>query len=75
MNSGLKFAAWAALFAFVLYLLASMFIQPGWDDQLILDGVFAGLILSGLRMVWNKQKEIEQKLDKLLKEKKDTHEN
>ena len=75
MNSGLKFAAWAALFAFVLYLLSSMFTGPGRDDQLILDGVFAGLILSGLRMVWNKQKEIEQKLDKLLKEKKDTHEN
>lgn len=75
MNSGLKFAAWAALFAFVLYLLSSMFTGPGRDDQLILDGVFAGLILSGLRMVWNKQKEIEQKLDKLLKEKEDTHEN
>ena len=68
MNSGLKFAAWAALFAFVLYLLASIFTQPGWDDQLILDGVFVGLILSGLRMVWNKQKEIEQKLDSLLAE-------
>lgn len=75
MNSGLKFAAWAALFAFVLYLLSSMFTGPGRDDQLILDGVFTGLILSGLRMVWNKQKEIEQKLDKLLKEKEDTHEN
>ena len=74
MNSGLKFAAWAALFAFVFYLF-SMFTGPGRDDQLLLDAVLTGLVLSGLWMVWNKQKEIEQKLDKLLKEKKDIHEN
>lgn len=75
MNNGLKFAAWAALFVFVFYLFASMFTGSGRDDQLLLDGVLTGLVLSGLRMVWSKQKEIEQKLDKLLKEKKDTHEN
>ncbi|MGO5021950.1 hypothetical protein ACTQ4E_02490 [Lawsonibacter sp. LCP25S3_G6] len=75
MNNGLKFAAWAALFVFVIYLLASMFTGPGRDDQLLLDAVLTGLVLSGLWMVWNKQKEMEQKLDKLLKEKKGTHEN
>lgn len=74
MNSGVKFAAWAALFAFALYLF-SLFTGPGRDDQLLLDAVLMGLVLSGLWMVWNKQKEIEQKLDKLLKEKKDGHEN
>ena len=73
MNKGLKFAVWAALFAFVLYLF-SLFTGPGRDDQLLLDAVFTGLVLSGLLMVWNKQKEIEQKLDKLLKEKKDEYE-
>ena len=74
MNKSLKFAAWAALFAVVLYMAASLFTGSGRDDQLLLDGVLTGLVLSGLRMVWSKQKEIEQKLDKLLREKKDGHE-
>ena len=74
MNKGLKFAAWAALFTFALYLF-SLFTGPGRDDQMLLDAVLTGLVLSGLMMVWNEQKEIEQKLDKLLKEKKDEHEN
>ena len=73
MNKGLKFAGWAALFAFALYLF-SLFTGPGRDDQLVLDAVLTGLVLSGLLMVWSEQKEIEEKLDKLLKEKKDEHE-
>lgn len=75
MNKGLKFAAWAALFAVVLYVVFSLMIGPGRDDQLLLEAVITGLVLSGLWMVWNKQKEIEQKLDKLLNEKKDGHED
>ena len=75
MNKGLKFAAWAALFAVVLYVVFSLMIGPGRDDQLLLEAVITGLVLSGLWMVWNKQKEIEQKLDKLLNEKKDEHED
>ena len=75
MNKGLKFATWAALFAVVLYVVFSLMIGPGRDDQLLLEAVITGLVLSGLWMVWNKQKEMEQKLDKLLKEKKGTHEN
>ena len=74
MNKSLKFAAWAALFAVVLYIAASLFTGSGRDDQLLLDAVLTGLVLSGLWMVWNKQKEIEQKLDKLLNKKKDEHE-
>ena len=74
MNKGLKFIAWAALFAFALYMLSSRFTGPGRDDQLLLDAVLTGLVLSGLWMVWNQQKEIEEKLDKLLKKKKDGHE-
>ena len=74
MNKGLKFAAWAALFAVVLYMAASLFTGSGRDDQLLLDAVLTGLVLSGLRMVWKQQKEIEEKLDKLLNKKKDEHE-
>ena len=74
MNKGLKFVAWAALFAVVLYMAASLFTGSGRDDQLLLDVVLAGLVLSGLRMVWNQQKEIEEKLDKLLNKKKDEYE-
>lgn len=74
MNKGLKFAAWAALFAVVLYMAASLFTGSGRDDQLLLDVILTGLVLSGLRMVWNQQKEIEEKLDKLLNKKKDEHE-
>ena len=73
MNNGLKFAAWAALFAFALYLF-SMFTGPGRDDRLLLEAVLTGLVLSGLWMVWNQQKKIEEKLDKLLNKKKDGHE-
>ena len=75
MNKGITFAALAALFAVVLYVVFSLMIGPGRDDQLLLDAVLTGLVLSGLWMVWNKQKEIEQKLDKLLNEKKDGHED
>lgn len=74
MNKGLKFAAWAALFSVVLYMAASLFTGSGRDDQLLLDVILTGLVLSGLRMVWNQQKEIEEKLDKLLNKKKDEHE-
>lgn len=74
MNKGLKFVAWAALFAVVLYMAASLFTGSGRDDQMLLDVVLAGLVLSGLRMVWNQQKEIEEKLDKLLNKKKDEYE-
>ena len=74
MNKGLKFAAWAALFAVVLYMAASLFTGSGRDDRLLLDAVLTGLVLSGLRMVWKQQKEIEEKLDKLLNKKKDEHE-
>lgn len=74
MNKGLKFAAWAALFSVVLYMAASLFTGSGRDDQLLLDVILTGLVLSGLRMVWNQQKEIEEKLDKLLNKKKDGHE-
>jgi len=74
MNKSLKFAAWAALFAVVLYIAASLFTGSGRDDQLLLDAVLTGLVLSGLRMVWKQQKEIEEKLDKLLNKKKDEHE-
>lgn len=74
MNKGLKFAVWAALFAVVLYMAASLFTGSGRDDQLLLDAVLTGLVLSGLRMVWKQQKEIEEKLDKLLNKKKDEHE-
>lgn len=74
MNKSLKFAAWAALFAVVLYMAASLFTGSGRDDQLLLDAVLTGLVLSGLRMVWKQQKEIEEKLDKLLNKKKDEHE-
>ncbi len=74
MNKSLKFAAWAALFAVVLYMAASLFTGSGRDDQLLLDTVLTGLVLSGLRMVWKQQKEIEEKLDKLLNKKKDEHE-
>ena len=80
MNNGLKFAAWAALFALALYLFSSLFTGPGRDDQMLLDAVLTGLVLSGLLMVWNKLQEIEKKLefiaelDDLLKEKKDEHE-
>ena len=74
MNKGLKFAAWAVLFAVVLYMAASLFTGSGRDDQLLLDVILTGLVLSGLRMVWNQQKEIEEKLDKLLNKKKDEHE-
>ena len=74
MNKGLKFVVWAALFTFVLYLF-SLFTGPGRDDQLLLDAVPTGLVLSGLLMIWNQQKEIEQKLDKLLNKKKDEHED
>lgn len=74
MNKGLKFVAWAALFAVVLYMAASLFTGSGRDDQMLLDVVLAGLVLSGLRMVWSKQKEIEEKLDKLLNKKKDEYE-
>ena len=74
MNKGLKFAAWAALFAVVLYVVSSLVIGQSRDDQLLLDAVLTGLVLSGLRMVWSKQKEIEEKLDKLLDKKKDEHE-
>lgn len=74
MNKSLKFAAWAALFAVVLYMAASLFTGSGRDDQLLLDAALTGLVLSGLRMVWKQQKEIEEKLDKLLNKKKDEHE-
>lgn len=74
MNKGLKFAAWAALFAVVLYVVSSLVIGQSREDQLLLDAVLAGLVLSGLRMVWKQQKEIEEKLDKLLDKKKDEHE-
>ena len=74
MNKSLKFAVWAALFAVVLYMAASLFTGSGRDDQLLLDAVLTGLVLSGLRMVWKQQKEIEEKLDKLLNKKKDEHE-
>ena len=74
MNKGLKFAAWAALFAVVLYVVSSLVIGQSRDDQLLLDAVLTGLVLSGLRMVWKQQKEIEEKLDKLLDKKKDEHE-
>ena len=74
MNSGLKFAAWAALFALGIYLFSSLFTGPGRDDRLLLDAVLTGLVLSGLLMIWTKQKEIEEKLDKLLNKKKDGHE-
>lgn len=74
MNKSLKFTAWAALFAVVLYMAASLFTGSGRDDQLLLDAVLTGLVLSGLRMVWKQQKEIEEKLDKLLNKKKDEHE-
>lgn len=74
MNKSLKFAAWAALFAGVLYMAASLFTGSGRDDQLLLDAVLTGLVLSGLRMVWKQQKEIEEKLDKLLNKKKDEYE-
>ena len=74
MNKGLKFAVWAALFAVVLYMAASLFTGSGRDDQLLLDAVLTGLVLSGLRMVWKQQKEIEEKLDKLLNKKKDEYE-
>ena len=74
MNSGVKFAAWAALFALGIYLFSSLFTGPGRDDQLLLDAVLTGLVLSGLWMVWNQQKKIEEKLDKLLNKKKDGHE-
>ena len=47
---------------------------PGRDDQLLLEAVLTGLVLSGLLTVWNQQREIEKKLDKLLNEKKDGHE-
>lgn len=74
MNKGLKFAAWAALFAVVLYVVSSLVIGQSREDQLLLDAVLTGLVLSGLRMVWKQQKEIEEKLDKLLNKKKDEHE-
>lgn len=74
MNKGLKFAAWAALFAVVLYVVSSLVIGQSREDQLLLDAVLTGLVLSGLRMVWKQQKEIEEKLDKLLDKKKDEHE-
>ena len=74
MNKGLKFAAWAALFAVVLYVVSSLVIGQSRDDQLLLEAVLTGLVLSGLRMVWKQQKEIEEKLDKLLNKKKDEHE-
>lgn len=74
MNKGLKFAAWAALFAVVLYVVSSLVIGQSREDQLLLEAVLTGLVLSGLRMVWNQQKEIEEKLDKLLNKKKDEHE-
>ena len=74
MNKGLNFAAWAALFAVVLYVVSSLVIGQSRDDQLLLDAVLTGLVLSGLRMVWSKQKEIEEKLDKLPNKKKDEHE-
>lgn len=74
MNKGLKFAAWAALFDVVLYVVSSLVIGQSREDQLLLDAVLAGLVLSGLRMVWKQQKEIEEKLDKLLDKKKDEHE-
>lgn len=74
MNKGLKFAAWAALFAVVLYVVFSLVIGQSREDQLLLDAVLTGLVLSGLRMVWKQQKEIEEKLDKLLNKKKDEHE-
>lgn len=74
MNKGLKFAAWAALFAVVLYVVSSLVIGQSREDQLLLDVILTGLVLSGLRMVWKQQKEIEEKLDKLLNKKKDEHE-
>lgn len=74
MNKGLNFAAWAALFAVVLYVVSSLVIGQSRDDQLLLEAVLTGLVLSGLRMVWKQQKEIEEKLDKLLNKKKDEHE-
>ncbi len=74
MNKGLKFAAWAALFAVVLYVVFSLVIGQSREDQLLLDAVLTGLVLSGLRMVWKQQKEIEEKLDKLLNKKKDEYE-
>ena len=74
MNKGLKFAAWAALFAVVLYVVFSLVIGQSREDQLLLDAVLTGLVLSGLRMVWKQQKEIEEKLNKLLNKKKDEHE-
>ena len=70
MNNLGKFAALAVAAAFVLFVLAVNLLEPGWHDQMLLEAVLAGMVLAGLFMIWERQK----KLENLLKEKKDGHE-
>ena len=74
MNNLGKFAALAAAAAFVLFVLAVNLLEPGWHDQMLLEAVLAGMVLAGLFMIWERQKKLEEKLENLLKEKKDGHE-
>ena len=74
MNNLGKFAALAVAAAFVLFVLAVNLLEPGWHDQMLLEAVLAGMVLAGLFMIWERQKKLEEKLENLLKEKKDGHE-
>ena len=69
-----KFAALTAAITFVLYML-NLFNGQGRDDQLLLGMVLVGMMLAALFMIWQRQKKLEEKLDQLLREKKDEYEN
>ena len=74
MNDLGKFAALAAVITFVLYVLAVNLLEPGWYDRLLLWAALAGMILAGLVMIWKRQNKLEEKMEKLLKEKKNGYE-